>query len=126
MYGRRFDWHTLEGPTVVFESGTYYLFFSGGSWEGPDYGVSYATARNPLGPWTSAGEERPTVLSTALLQLAGPGHNSVLRYGHGHDLIAYHAWDPAMTTRQLYIDRLSWADGVPHTVAADYDSGATR
>ncbi len=116
MYGRRLDWHTLEGPSVVAQDGRYYLFFSGGSWEGPDYGVSYATSASPLGPWTHASTERPVVLSTAITGLAGPGHNSLLRLDGGQDLIAFHAWDAGMTTRSMYIDRLRWSNGVPGVV----------
>ena len=116
MYGRRFTWHTLEGPSVILREGTYYLFFSGGSWEGSGYGVSYATARSPLGPWTAAPGDKPLVLSTALTGLVGPGHNSILRTGT-QDLIAYHAWDSGLTKRQMYIDELSWEGGVPAVTA---------
>jgi beta-xylosidase len=41
MYGRRFDWHTLEGPCVLEREGRYYCFYSGGCWQGADYGVDY-------------------------------------------------------------------------------------
>jgi GH43 family beta-xylosidase len=116
MYGRRFTWHTLEGPSVIVREGTYYLFFSGGSWEGSGYGVSYATAPSPLGPWTAAPGDKPLVLSTALTGLVGPGHSSILRTGP-RDLIAYHAWDSALTKRQMYIDEISWAGGVPAVTA---------
>jgi len=112
MYGRRFDWHTLEGPTVFRRDGTYYLFFSGGSWEGPGYGVSYATAPHPLGPWTHA-STRPIVLSRESTGLIGPGHNSVLRLANGEMVTAFHAWNADMTKRQMHVRYLVWADGVP-------------
>jgi arabinan endo-1,5-alpha-L-arabinosidase len=122
MYGRRFAWHTLEGPSVILRDGTYYLFFSGGSWEGSGYGVSYATAQHPLGPWTAAAGDNPLVLSTALTGLTGPGHSSILRGDDGRDLIAYHAWDSGMSKRQMYIDEVSWTDGIP-TVIEGFAAG---
>jgi hypothetical protein len=35
MYGRTWDWYTVEGPFVVKRQGRYYLFFSGGAWRQP-------------------------------------------------------------------------------------------
>jgi arabinan endo-1,5-alpha-L-arabinosidase len=113
MYGEVYDWHTLEGPTVVQRDDGYHLFFSGGSWEGDGYGVSVATAAGPLGPWFHDPAERADVLSTAITGLLGPGHNSVLQRPGTADLIAYHAWDLGRTRRQMYIDRLDWTDDAP-------------
>jgi arabinan endo-1,5-alpha-L-arabinosidase len=122
MYGRVFDWHTLEGPTVVRKDGCYYLFFSGGSWEGADYGVSVARAEHPLGTWHHDPQDRADVLSSALTGLIGPGHNSVLLRPGRADLIAYHAWNVERTRRQMYIDCLIWRDGQP-PVATNIDGG---
>jgi arabinan endo-1,5-alpha-L-arabinosidase len=114
MYGRVFDWHTLEGPTVVQREDGYHLFFSGGSWEGDGYGVSVASAESPLGPWRHTPADRPDVLSTAITDLRGPGHNSIVEDEDGLDLIAYHAWNADGSRRQMYLDRLDWgACGVP-------------
>jgi beta-xylosidase len=113
MYGREFDWHTLEGPAVVRRGDGYHLFFSGGSWEGEGYGVSVATAAAPLGPWVHAPADRADVLSSAITGLVGPGHNSVVQRPTDSDLIAYHAWNRARTRRQMYIDKLEWAGEVP-------------
>jgi arabinan endo-1,5-alpha-L-arabinosidase len=113
MYGSVFDWHTLEGPTVVRREDRYHLFFSGGSWEGDGYGVSVATATGPLGPWLHGPADEADVLSTALTGLAGPGHNSVLRGPGNIDLIGYHAWNSDRTRRQMYLDRLDWNGGTP-------------
>lgn len=110
MYGRVLDWHTLEGPTVVRRDDGYHLFFSGGSWEGPGYGVSVATAPAPLGPWQHRAMDAPDVLSTALTGLLGPGHNSVLQRPGSSDLIAFHAWNTERTARQMYVSELRWPD----------------
>jgi arabinan endo-1,5-alpha-L-arabinosidase len=117
MYGRTFDWHTLEGPTLVHRGDGYHLFFSGGSWEGERYGVSVATAARPLGPWHHPPNAQPDVLSTAITGLVGPGHNSVLQRPGSEDLIAYHAWNEPRTRRQMYVDRLDWRpNGAPAAV----------
>ena len=116
MYGRTLDWHTLEGPTVVRRGGRYVLLYSGGSWEGPDYGVSYAVADSPVGPWTHASADVPLVLSRALTGQAGPGHNSVLRLHDGSFVTAYHSWDAGGTRRRMHISDLSW-DGARPLVA---------
>ena len=52
MYGGRHDWHTLEGPSVREHDGTYYCFYSGGSWLGEGYAVAWASAPRRSGPWT--------------------------------------------------------------------------
>jgi beta-xylosidase len=109
MYGAVYDWHTLEGPFVVRRGGRYVLFYSGGSWEQETYGVSYAVADHPLGPFTEP-ERGPVVLS------GGRGHNSVVIGPDGEDRIAYHAWDSGRTRRELCIDRLVW-DGFRPRVA---------
>jgi GH43 family beta-xylosidase len=101
MYGRIYDWHTLEGPFVVRHGGRYVLFYSGGSWEDRSYGVSYAVADHPLGPFTEP-EVGPVVLG------GGRGHNSVVTGPDGSDRIVYHAWDDAGERRQMWIERLSW------------------
>ena len=113
MYGRRLDWHTLEGPTVVRRGDTYVLLYSGGSWEGPDYGVSFATAPSPLGPWSHQSTDVPLVLSRALTNQRGPGHNSVLEQTDGTWLTVYHAWNENGTRRQLYVEPLHWTGVVP-------------
>lgn len=108
MYGRRMDWHTLEGPSVVRRGGNLILFYSGGSWEGPDYGVATAVASSPLGPWRHASDGAPDVLSGALSGLAGPGHNSLVAGPDGRTWIAFHAWDDSMERRRPYVAPLGW------------------
>jgi arabinan endo-1,5-alpha-L-arabinosidase len=112
LYGRlHAAWHTLEGPFVRRRHERYVLFYSGGSWMEPTYGVSYAVADHPLGPYREP-VTGPVVLQTIPGEVVGPGHNSVVRGPDGEDWIVYHAWDAAHTRRQMWIDRLAWgADG---------------
>ncbi|MFD1720358.1 glycoside hydrolase family 43 protein [Amnibacterium endophyticum] len=113
MYGRHMDWYTLEGPVVVRRDDAYVLFYSGGSWEGPDYGASYATAASPLGPWEHASSDVPLVLSRSITGLSGPGHNSVVQLSADSWVIGYHAWNDEGTRRQMYIDSLKWKASRP-------------
>lgn len=113
MYGTILDWHTLEGPTVIRALDRYYLLFSGGSWEGAGYGVSYATAPHPLGPWTHRAAPEADVLSSSITGLTGPGHNSLLREADGTVRIAYHAWDADLTARRMFIGELRWEGDAP-------------
>jgi GH43 family beta-xylosidase len=110
------DWYTVEGPFVVREGGRYVCFYSGGRWENPNYGVGFAVADHPLGPWVEeTGREGPPVLTTLPDHVIGPGHNSVVI---GPDLVTqyvvYHGWDPACTARYPRIDALGWRGGVPY------------
>jgi GH43 family beta-xylosidase len=115
MYGATYDWYTLEGPFVRKHQGKYYCFYSGGAWEEPNYGVSYAVAQHPLGPWTEPPSDGPTVLRSIPGQVVGPGHNSIVRAPDGEDYIVYHAWDAAKTGRRMCIDRLEWTIDGPRT-----------
>jgi len=114
IYDRVVDWHTLEGPTVRHHDGRYYCLYSGGSYLGEGYGVAWATAEHPLGPWTEpAGTDR--LLATVPGHVRGPGHNSVVTSPAGTDVLVYHAWDETMTTRWMCIDVLEWGPAGPST-----------
>jgi beta-xylosidase len=115
MYGQTYDWHTLEGPFVVKRRGRYWCLYSGGAWTGSGYGVSWAVADSPLGPFTEAVSDGPALLRTRPDLVLGPGHNSVVAGPDGDDYIVYHAWDPDMTARRMCIDRLEWTDEGPRT-----------
>jgi arabinan endo-1,5-alpha-L-arabinosidase len=113
MYGRVYDWHTLEGPFVRRHGEQYVLFYSGGNWEEPTYGVGWARAPHPLGPWHEPG--RAPLLQTVPGHVLGPGHNSVVSGPDGQDVLVYHAWDPARTARRMCVDPLVWSPAGPVT-----------
>lgn len=115
MYGRVFDWHTLEGPCVVQHDGRYYCLYSGGCWQTDRYGVDYAVADSVLGSWSDEGvESGPRVLRTVPDRVHGPGHCSVVM---GPDditpYIAYHAWGPDRAARRMCIDPLRFTRAGP-------------
>jgi beta-xylosidase len=103
MYDADYDWHTLEGPFVLRRHGRYWMTFSGGAWTGSGYGVSWAVADAPTGPWTPAPADAPMLLESSEGQLIGPGHNSVVTGPDGGDVLVFHAWNADMTVRQMHI-----------------------
>jgi GH43 family beta-xylosidase len=114
LYGRQWTaWHTVEGPCVVEHRGRYYCFYSGGNWQTRDYGVSFAVADHPLGPWQHAAETGPLVLQEKSGEVLGPGHNSYAVSREGVEVLVYHAWDSARRARRMCIDRLQWTPEGP-------------
>lgn len=125
VYGRLWDWHTLEGPCVVKHNGQYYCFYSGGRWENESYGVDFAVADHVLGPYSDLhNPEGPRVLQTVPGHVIGPGHNTVIRGPDGQtDYIVYHAWDKSMKARQMFIDRLEWTPNGPRAEGPTWRDG---
>ena len=122
MYGRNWDWHTLEGPCVCKHNGRYYCFYSGGCWQNDSYGVDYGVANQVMGPYSDSGNENgPRVLKTVPNHVIGPGHNSIIRGPDGEtDHIVYHAWDKQMKLRRMFIDELSWTPDGPKCQGPTY------
>jgi beta-xylosidase len=120
IYGGVYDWYTLEGPTVRKHAGRYWCLYSGGAWTDATYGVSFAVADSPLGPFREERVDMPALLRTIPGVVVGPGHNSVVEGPDGDDWIVYHAWDPAMTARRLCIDRLGWTATGPRTTGPTF------
>jgi xylan 1,4-beta-xylosidase len=63
------DWerkagHVTEGPWIIKRQDRYYLLYSGSGANTPDYAVGYATADDPLGPFTRA-EHNPIIHRSA-------------------------------------------------------------
>lgn len=115
MYGSVRDWHTLEGPSVCRRGGTYYCFYSGGSYLNESYAVAWASAPGPLGPWTEPPAETGRLLASVPGHVRGPGHNSMVTTPGGTDLLVYHAWDETLTKRQMCLDPLVWTADGPRT-----------
>ncbi len=115
MYGRLWDWHTLEGPCVWKHDSQYYCFYSGGRWENETYGVDYGVADQVMGPYSDSGNETGArVLRTVPGRLIGPGHNTItLGPDNETEFIVYHAWDHEMKKRQMYLSELVWTPEGP-------------
>lgn len=117
MYGRIFDWHTLEGPCVVRHDGRYYCLYSGGCWQTETYGVDFVVADAVLGPYSDqGGESGPRVLGTVPGRVLGPGHCSTTIGPDGTTrYIVYHAWEPDMNARRMCIDPLVFTPQGPRS-----------
>lgn len=119
IYGQNWAaWHTVEGPFVLYHEGRYYCLYSGGAWQTPGYGVSFAVADTVMGPYRDLGsQEGPAVLRGIPDQVIGPGHNSVvLGPDQRTNFVVYHAWDTAHTARRMCIDPLEWTESGPRCV----------
>lgn len=107
-------WHTVEGPFVLAHKGRYYQMFSGGNWQNPSYGVSYAVAEriDQPGEWPqhADGERVLPILRTIPGAVIGPGHNSAVRGPDNRQLFCvYHRWAADGSGRVMAIDPLDWA-----------------
>ncbi|GAA4799256.1 glycoside hydrolase family 43 protein [Olivibacter ginsenosidimutans] len=79
-----------EGPTVFKYEDTYYMTYSGNHTFEPNYGIGYATASSPLGPWTKA-IENPIANKNMKMGVSGIGHNSLLATSKRNEyFIIYH------------------------------------
>ena len=98
--------HYVEGPYMLKRKGTYYFMWSEGGWGNDTYGVAYAKAKSPLGPFVRAGK----ILGGDPLIGKSAGHNSVFKVpGTEEYYIAYHRRPLSETganSRQVCLDRL--------------------
>ncbi len=113
------DWekkHTplTEAPWILKHNGVYYLLYSASGANTMEYAIGYATATNPLGPFTKY-PGNPVIKKED--GIYGPGHASVTTDLDGTLWIVYHqqkgrniGWD-----RIICIDRIWFDDkGVLH------------
>lgn len=103
-----------EGPWMLKRNGLYHLMYSGSGADGPDYGIGYATAKSPLGPFTKYAGNPIARRGSGVF---GPGHHSVVTAPDGRLWMAYHQQNSEKVgwQRFLAIDPL-WFDeqGVIH------------
>jgi glycosyl hydrolase family 43 len=103
----------VENPSVERHGDTYVLLYSGGSWQGA-YGMGYAVATSPFGPFVRGAS--PFLAQTPAVD--GPGGGSTVVGPHGGEWLVYHATLPGSSQRTLRIDPFRWgADGRVHTRA---------
>lgn len=117
--------HVTEGPFMLKRGGIYYLMYSGTGADSPNYGIGYATARSPVGPFT---KHPGNPIARRGGRVLGPGHHSVVEGPDGKLWLVYHQkWgEETSFKRFLAIDPL-WFDeaGVIHTrVTRDTDEPA--
>jgi hypothetical protein len=122
--GTRKDRRWEEGSTTIKSyvdrdgrrEAVYYLTYSANNWENPDYGVGYATAASPLGPWKKhAGN--PILAKDPSLPMYSTGHGSIANSPAGNQTYYVHHGRPSATggPRKLYTERLFMQENSPDT-----------
>ena len=106
------DWEirngqVTEGPWMIKHGGRYYLLYSGSGANTPDYAVGYATADDPLGPFTRAAHNPILHRSEGVF---GPGHGCAIQDQAGAWWFIYHQkeTDRRRWDRFICIDRLDF------------------
>ena len=101
---------STEGMTVFKHNSTYYMTYSANHYADPQYGVGYATAKSPLGPWTKS-ITNPILAQKPEIGVSGPGHNSIVRSPDNQErFVVYHSHanpDDPSPRRILNLDRLT-------------------
>ncbi len=87
------EWETVwprvnEGAFVIKHKGTYFLTYSANSYESLFYGIGFATAGHPTGPWTKY-EGNPIFQKPG--NLVGVGHSALFTDKAGKLRIVFHA-----------------------------------
>ena len=118
IYGQTVEaWHTVEGAFVVFHEGQYVCFYAGGNWTNASYGVSFAVADSPLGPWLDERSHEGAFVLRGDAETIGPGHNSVVLAPDGQThFCVYHSWNREGTKRQLCLDPIKWTSDGPKVI----------
>jgi len=100
-----------EGAFVLKHQGRYYMTYSANHTGFPHYGIGYATADQPLGPWKKA-EENPIAATNLAIGVSGPGHSCIISSPDGTEMfIVYHTHANAEKPsgdRVVNIDRIGF------------------
>lgn len=83
------DDHIIEAPDMVAADGTYWLFYSGGWFNQPSYGIGVARCAGPAGPCTDM-STLPWLGSNA--QGSGPGEESLFVDHDGTTWMVFSPW----------------------------------
>src|SRR5215210_7422684 len=97
-----------DAPPTFRQGPFYYLTYSANNWESPNYGVGYAVATSPLGPWKKyAGN--PILSQNAAVGMYSTGHGSVAFSPDGGEMYYVHHGRPTPSEpqRRLYTERMT-------------------
>lgn len=108
------DWEgvLVEAPTLIFENGWYYLFYSGNVYAIDEYAVGVSRSRTVWGPY----EKYPEPILKHDKDFSGPGHQFLLKDDKGNWHVFYHARIKSIDARWRFMmyDTLKFgADGWP-------------
>lgn len=99
-----------EGAFIIKHNDKFYMTYSGNTFDSPVYGVGYAVADSPLGPYVKY-EGNPILQSND--RVHGAGHHSITKSPDGTELfMVYHRHHSLSTVepRRIAIDRM-WFEG---------------
>ncbi len=114
---RAWEGHIIEGPAMLLQDGSYFLFYSANWYASANYAVGYATCQTPVGPCKKVTIDEPWLKSAG--SSLGPGGQEFFRDVTGQPYIAYHAWSAPNTTytvggvRSLRVEPIAVVGGVP-------------
>jgi hypothetical protein len=111
--GQKKDRRWEEGSTTFKLGGAYYLTYSANNWESPSYGVGYATAPSPLGPFKKyAGN--PILSQDPSIGMYSTGHGSLAFSPDDSEMYYVHHGRPTPDAgqRRLYTERMTASGGV--------------
>ena len=106
----------IEGPDMVYVSGGYYLFYSGGPFGATTYALGWASCGGPSGPCT---DQSSSPLLTSSSGMSGPGGPGVFTLPSGQLVMAFAAWQGntigylSCGIRPMYLADLSFSGGAP-------------
>ncbi len=104
----------VENPNVVKRGDTYFLLYSGGAYTGP-YGMGYATASTPVGPFVKAAENPVLREANGVISVGG---GALVIGPRGGGWLAYHGRQGSYgAPRELRIDPARFPS--PATAAVD-------
>jgi len=98
-----------EGSFVIKQGAKYYMTYSANSYESPSYGIGFATADHPTGPWTKF-EGNP--IYQHVKDLVGVGHSAIFKDKEGNLRKVFHAHHSksAIHPRAMYITTIGFVD----------------
>lgn len=111
------EWETVwprvnEGPYVLKHGDLYYMTYSANSYESPHYGIGFATASSPMGPWTKY-EGNPILQMPG--ELVGVGHSAMFEDQDGQLKIVFHAHHDKehIHPRAMHISDVTFTEDTP-------------
>lgn len=109
--GEKKDRRWSEGSTVVRTARSdgrplYFMTYSANNYENRFYGVGYAVAESPLGPWRKS-RSNPVLSQDERQRMYSTGHGSVVASPDGAELYyVHHGRASVATNRRLYTERM--------------------
>jgi len=118
----------VEGPSMIEQGGTHWLFYSANRWGTDDYGIGIARCGSVTGPCTKIFDHSWLSSSPEDSQRdPGPGGQEFFQAG-GLIWMVHHGLAPGQTgdnaQRRLYVDLISFPSGQPPRIAPSAASAA--